>query len=183
MRHAQEQKDKMSSSDVTVCIKIFIVLFQWFFQWKWSRSVVSDSLRPHGLEPTRLPCPWDFPGKKMENLEWIATSFSRGSSWPRDQTRVSCIVDRHFTVWATREVSCILIKVGLNRTIQLCPGKKNYPFSNKSNLTYFWMALVLTFRKTIHLTLKDFSLYSANIVWMPCECWLSLGPEFQSEQI
>ena len=25
-------------------------------------SVVSDSLRPHGLYPTRLLCPWDFPG-------------------------------------------------------------------------------------------------------------------------
>ena len=32
-------------------------------KWKWSRSVVSDSLRPHGLQPTRLPRPWDFPGK------------------------------------------------------------------------------------------------------------------------
>ena len=31
-------------------------------KWKWSRSVVSDSLRPHGLYPTRLLCPWDFPG-------------------------------------------------------------------------------------------------------------------------
>ena len=30
---------------------------------KWSRSVVSDSSRPHGLQPTRLPHPWDFPGK------------------------------------------------------------------------------------------------------------------------
>ena len=37
-------------------------------------------------------------------LEWIAISFSRGSSQPRDRTQVSCIVDRHFTVWATREV-------------------------------------------------------------------------------
>ena len=26
-------------------------------------SVVSDSVRPHGLNPTRLPCPWDSPGK------------------------------------------------------------------------------------------------------------------------
>ena len=32
-------------------------------KWKWSRSVVSDSLRPHGLQPTRLLHPWDFPGK------------------------------------------------------------------------------------------------------------------------
>ena len=37
-------------------------------------------------------------------LEWIAISFSRGSSLPRDQTRVSHLVDRRFTVWATREV-------------------------------------------------------------------------------
>jgi len=27
-------------------------------------SVMSDSLRPHGLQPTRLLHPWDFPGKK-----------------------------------------------------------------------------------------------------------------------
>ena len=32
-------------------------------KWKWSCSVVSDSLQPHGLEPTRFLCPWDFPGK------------------------------------------------------------------------------------------------------------------------
>ena len=32
-------------------------------KWKWSRSVVSDSLRPHGLQPTMLLRPWDFPGK------------------------------------------------------------------------------------------------------------------------
>ena len=30
---------------------------------KWSRSVVSNSQRPHGLQPTRLLHPWDFPGK------------------------------------------------------------------------------------------------------------------------
>ena len=32
-------------------------------KWKWSRSVVSDPQRPHGLQPTRFLCPWDFPGK------------------------------------------------------------------------------------------------------------------------
>ena len=37
-------------------------------------------------------------------LKWVAISFSRGSSWPRDRTQVSCIVGRCFTVWATREV-------------------------------------------------------------------------------
>ena len=32
-------------------------------KWKWSRSVICDSQRPHGLQPTRLLPPWDFPGK------------------------------------------------------------------------------------------------------------------------
>ena len=37
-------------------------------------------------------------------LEWIAISYSRGSSRPRDRTWVSCIVDRCFTVWATNNL-------------------------------------------------------------------------------
>ena len=32
-------------------------------KWKWSRSVMSNSSWPHGLQPTRLLCPWDPPGK------------------------------------------------------------------------------------------------------------------------
>ena len=41
----------------------------------------------HGILQTRI-------------LEWVAISSSRGSSWPRDRTWVSC---RFFTIWATRE--------------------------------------------------------------------------------
>ena len=36
-------------------------------------------------------------------LESVAMPFSRGSSWPRDWTRVSCTTGRFFTVWATTE--------------------------------------------------------------------------------
>ena len=32
-------------------------------KWKWSCSVLSNSSRPHGPQPTRLLRPWDFPGK------------------------------------------------------------------------------------------------------------------------
>ena len=32
-------------------------------KWKWSCSVVSYSSQPHGLQPTRLLSPWEFPGK------------------------------------------------------------------------------------------------------------------------
>ena len=38
-------------------------------------------------------------------LEWVAIPFSRGSSWPRDRTQVSCITDRLLTVWAARETT------------------------------------------------------------------------------
>ena len=42
-------------------------------------------------------------------LEWVAFSFSRGSSQPRDRTQVSCIAGGFFINWATREAhwTCI----------------------------------------------------------------------------
>ena len=46
-------------------------------------------------------------------LEWVAYPFSRGSSWPRNQTGVSCIAGRFFTSWATREaptITCMSLK-------------------------------------------------------------------------
>ena len=46
-------------------------------------------------------------------LERIAISLSRGSSQPKDWTWVSHIVDRQFTIWATREV----LKEGLQELI------------------------------------------------------------------
>ena len=36
-------------------------------------------------------------------LHWVAISFSRGSSRPRDWTQVSGIAGRHFNFWATKE--------------------------------------------------------------------------------
>ena len=36
-------------------------------------------------------------------MEWVAIPFSRGYPRPRDQTQVSCIAGRFFTIWATRE--------------------------------------------------------------------------------
>ena len=38
-------------------------------------------------------------------LEWVAISFSRGSSQPRDGTQVSNTAGRLFTNWATREIT------------------------------------------------------------------------------
>ena len=40
---------------------------------------------------------------QARTLEWVTISFSRGSSQPRDGTRVSRIGGRRFNLWATRE--------------------------------------------------------------------------------
>ena len=55
-----------------------------------SSSLWSPGSSVHGILQARI-------------LEWVAIPFSRASSWPRDQTQVSCIAGRFFTVWATRE--------------------------------------------------------------------------------
>ena len=36
-------------------------------------------------------------------LKWFVIPFSKGSSWPRNWSRLSCIAGRFFTNWATRE--------------------------------------------------------------------------------
>ena len=41
-------------------------------------------------------------------LEWVAISFSRVSSWPRNRNQVSHIAGRFFTIWATKETLRIL---------------------------------------------------------------------------
>ena len=40
-------------------------------------------------------------------LEWVAISFSRGFSQPREKTQVSWIADRFFTSWATWEAQAL----------------------------------------------------------------------------
>ena len=67
-----------------------------------SRSVLSDSLWPHGLYSL-----WNSPGQNTG--VWVAFPFSRGFSPPRDQTQVSCIAGEFFTSWATREAIQLLM--------------------------------------------------------------------------
>ena len=72
----------------------------WKDWWWFSCSVVSDSCDP-------VDC--SLPGSSAHGilqakiLQWVAISFSRGSSWPRDWTQVSCTAGRFFTNWAMRE--------------------------------------------------------------------------------
>ena len=72
-----------------------------------SYSLLQSIFPTQGLNLGLSHCSWilyqlSHPGSPRI-LEWVAYPFSRGSSWPRNQTRVSFIVGRFFTIWATKE--------------------------------------------------------------------------------
>ena len=76
--------------------------------WGCSHYVVSDSRDPMECSP---------PGSSVRGisqtriLEWVAISFFRGSSQPRDPTRVSYIAGRFFTTEPTGKPSvCFVFK-------------------------------------------------------------------------
>ena len=83
-----EEQDCLAFSLVTLYLSV-------------NHSVLSDSLRTHGLQPARLLCPWNFSGQEY----WNGLPFpSPGeSSQPRDWTCISCIGRLVLYHWATRE--------------------------------------------------------------------------------
>ena len=64
------------------------------FATPWTASLPGSSV--HGILQARI-------------LEWVVMPSSRGSSWPRDQTHVSCIADRFFTISATQKAPVYLL--------------------------------------------------------------------------
>ena len=75
--------------------------FQWIYffsmKFKESESDVAQSCLTF-CDPTDCSLPVSsihgiFPARV---LVWAAISFSRGSSWPRGRTQISCIADRPF---------------------------------------------------------------------------------------
>ena len=74
-----------------------------------------DSLRPHGLYPSGLLCPWNSPDK---DTGAGCHSLSIRSSWPREQTWFSHIASIFFMVWAIREP--LFLMAEYYSTVQRC---------------------------------------------------------------
>ena len=70
----------------------------------FSRSVMSDSCNPidYSLRGSSVPGIL-----QARILEWVAISFSWGSSWPRDWTWFSCTGRQTLYHWAVREAQAI----------------------------------------------------------------------------
>ena len=101
-------------------------------------------------------------------LEWVAISFSKRSSWPRDRTQVSCIAGKFFTNWATRESPDKII--GHCETISIHLAKVmsthlNYKLALIKSIASDW-------------TTKAFAICLYGY-WAPCyySCWTSTTPE------
>ena len=82
-------------------VKLLSPLLTYLESESISHSVMSDSLRLHGLYSP--PCSFIHRIPQAGILEWVDIPFSKWSSRPRDQPQVSCISGRFFTIWATRE--------------------------------------------------------------------------------
>ena len=82
------------------------------YEVKWSEVKWSEVVQscPTLCDPMDCGLPVSsIPGILQAGiLEWVAISFSKRSSQPRDQTWVSHIAGRRFTIWATREVNANL---------------------------------------------------------------------------
>ena len=72
-----------------------------------SLSLLQGIFPTQGSNPGLPHCRWILYQLSLKGsprvLEWVAYSFSRGSSWPRNLTGVSCIAGGFFTNWAIRE--------------------------------------------------------------------------------
>ena len=89
---------------------------------------------------------------QARTLEWVAISFSRGSSWPRDQTWVSCLVGRSFTIWVTRKAPKYHMLPFYNHT--------QFPPTPIPNSWHHWSVLyiILSFKNVIQVELQSLSL-------------------------
>ena len=101
----------------------------WLFATPWAAEWVSEIAQSCQTLCDPMDC--SLPGSSLHGilqarvLEWVAFSFSRGSSQPRDRTQVSCIPGRHFNLWATREAP----EYHLKHVVATCPVKSLKMFS------------------------------------------------------
>ena len=89
---------KLSSIMATVWINCFLVWLLSLTVWCHcvSHSVVSNFFVTLWTIHCQAPLSMEF---SKQILEWVAISFSRESSQPRDWTQVSCTAGRFVTVW------------------------------------------------------------------------------------
>ena len=84
-------------------------------KWKWRGSVVSDSSRPPGLQPTRLLRPWDFQGKSTGvGCHFLLQGIfpAQGSNPGLPHYRQTLYLLSHQGIWFVNSIArCILKRI------------------------------------------------------------------------
>ena len=98
---------------------------------------------------------------QARTLEWAAISFSRGSSWPRDQTWASCITGRFFTFWAPMVATLLLSNIYILMTTDkyLMCFEKRWGFFRISKLK-------ISFHYSSNMAVNIFFLFQGYLVWV-----------------
>ena len=94
-------------------------------QIHWLKVLVAKSY-PTLCNPRTVACQAPLSMESLGKiLEWVAISFSRGSSGPRDPPWVSCIAGRFSTVWATREALGSIVEINNFSLSKILSSLKN----------------------------------------------------------
>ena len=108
-----------------------------------SLSLLQGFFPTHGLDPGLLHCRRILYQLSHQGspriLEWVACPFSRGSSWPRNGTRVSCVAGRFFTCWATREAHAIKQQLKILLVSSYWFDFKRLTNYDLNNVPYSWV--------------------------------------------
>ena len=108
----------------------------------WTVSPPGSSV--HGISQARI-------------LEWVAIFFSRGSSWPRDWTLVSCLEGEFFYHWAIREAltSLTLLEIkkywGFNKEKEKKNANANYIETDENQNQWCILQKIYTFKSFYYL--------------------------------
>ena len=120
---------------------IYLLVFQMFYwlhiYWSWLSPVLfllHACMHTQSFPTLCNPMDCSLPGCSVYGifqariLEWVANSFSRGSSWPWDGTCISCVscTGRQVLIsWATGEAWNLLPYCKYVRNYFCSSGKKN----------------------------------------------------------
>ena len=124
---------------------------------------MSDSLQPHGL----------LPGSSAHGilhtriLEWLAILFSRGSSWPRDQTCVSCVARQ-----VLYHVCWVSPKSGIHRLhrLPLAPIFVKF-YWNTASFIYLFLWLPPCSKSRVECLWQRLYSFQSLKYWLPGPVW------------
>ena len=137
-----------------------------------------------------VPMDCSLPGSSIHGIfqariwEWVAISFSRRSSWPRDWTQVSCIEGICFTIWATREFDsllnskllskvliwdCTFFQMSLEKTLRNMKSDNSNSYISYTHThthTPYFLILICVKKKQVIFRLMFIQYYLLSTAWI-----------------